>query len=88
MFERIATGIGVDACSAPYPPGCRFDDASRRRVNAAPHNAGRGPYDISDLGPRGRKCTQPSYKIVRRPDHAVTRMQSFLDKVGALAACT
>jgi hypothetical protein len=30
MFERIATGIGVDAFGAPYPPGCRFDDASRR----------------------------------------------------------
>jgi len=60
LFERVATGIGVNTSGALYPPACRFDDANRPRVNAAQHNASRSSYDSSDHGLRGRnsRCTR------------------------------
>ena len=77
LIERRATGIGVNAFGAPYPPGCRLDDASRRRVNAALHNASRALYDSSDHGFRGQKnrCA-PMPGIDPNPVRTVTRTQS------------
>jgi hypothetical protein len=80
----MATGIGDNASGAPYPPGCRFDDASRRRVNAALHNASRASYDSSDHGLRGQKWWLARVWLGRNPVKTVTRTQSFAVNFDAL----